>query len=162
MKSIALLLVCASIARADPAGPRPLHGSLAAGGALELGAADRWAGAAALDVLPGGALGVWGVTVGVRDVGYTPFAGHGMATIGVIREAAAARPLLTVLIHGDAGVAWRSGADALPVIGGGIKTYLALVGPLGIALDTTVHVEVDGVNGTHLVLGFGLMAAVLH
>ena len=162
MRGVLVLGICASVAHAAPPPPRPFHGSLAAGGALEFGAADRWAGAAAIDVLPGGGLGVWGLTLGARDVGYTPFGGHGMATIGVIREAAAARPLLAVLVHGDLGVAWRSGGgDPLPVAGGGIKTYLAFVGPLGVALDTTLHLELDGVNGTHLVLGFGLMLAAI-
>ena len=152
----------ATSARADDADApklRPLHGSIAAGGAVVFGSADRTAGLAELDVLPGGSLGTWGVTLGVRDLRYTPFASRGMATIGVIREAAAARPLLAVLLHGDVGVAW--GDQTLPVVGGGVKTYVALLGPLGLALDSTLHVEIDGVSGTHLVLTLGLEAALI-
>lgn len=160
----ALLIVCAmcAIARADDPDapkPRPLHGSIGVGGALDFGSADRTGGEAAIDVLPGGSSGVYGVTVGARDLRYTPFASRGMATIGVIREAAAARPLLTIFLHGDLGVAW--GDKTIPVIGGGVKTYVALLGPLGLALDSTVHVEIDGVDGTHLVATFGIMAAVI-
>ncbi len=167
MRALAILMLFCAVARADvdepgapaPVKPRGFHGSIAAGGALEFGSSDRWAGAAAIDVVPGGALDHWGVTVGVRDVGYTPFAGHGMATLGVLREAAAARPLLAIFLHGDVGVAWGDGT--LPVFGGGVKTYLTALGPLGIALDTTVHVELDGVSGTHLVLGFGALIALI-
>jgi hypothetical protein len=162
MKILLAILCLGAVAHADPDAPakaRPLHGSLGVGGGLMFGSVDRWAGAAAIDVLPGGALGTWGVTLGARDLGYQPFAQHGMATIGVIREAAAARPLLAVMLHGDAGVAW--GDKTVPVVGGGVKTYLAFVGPLGVALDTTLHLEIDGVRGTHLVLGLGLMAAII-
>jgi hypothetical protein len=162
----ALSIVCAlaAVAHADDGDapkPRPAHGSIGAGGALIFGSIDRTGAAAALDVLPGGAFGTWGVTLGVRDVGYSPFAGHGMATIGVIREAAAARPLLAVFFHGDAGAAWRDGGSTLPVVGGGVKTYLKLGGPFGIALDTTLHLEIDGVDHTHLVLGFALLVVAL-
>jgi hypothetical protein len=167
----ALLIICAlaATARADdndldnvpqPA-VRPAHGSIAVGGALSFGSESRSVGAAALDMLPGGVFGTWGITGGVRDVAWSPFGGHGIATIGVIREAAAARPLLAVLFHGDAGVAWLDGGHASPVVGGGIKTYLRLKGSFGVALDTTLDLEIDGVDGTHLVLGLALMAAVI-
>jgi hypothetical protein len=162
---VAMLVASGRVARADDEAPtlRPLHGSLGVGGGLRFGGADRWSGAAALDVLPGGGVGTWGVSVGVRDVGYSPFAHHGAATIGVIREAAAARPLLAILVHGDVGVAWGEGDGdkTVPVVGGGLKTYLAIVGPLGVALDTTLDLEINGVDDTHFVLGFGLMAAVI-
>jgi hypothetical protein len=162
MRALVIVAMLGAIAHADDGDapkPRPFHGSIAAGSALVFGSANRGAAAAAIDIVPGGALGTWGVTLAVRDVGYSPFAHHGMATIGIVREAAAARPLLVINLHGDVGVAW--GDKTLPVIGGGIKTDLAFVGPLGIALDTTIHLEVDGVDGTHLVLGFGLMAALI-
>jgi len=146
----ALLIVCAlaAAAHADPdevdnwpqpvARPeRPAHGSFGVGSALDFGSASRTAAVAALDYLPGGKFGTWGVTLGVRDVGWSPFARHGSATLGVIREAAAARPLLAVLVHGDVGLAWRDGASTLPLVGGGLKTYLKLQGSFGIALDTT-------------------------
>ena len=162
MRGLLIVMAVAATAHADPKPPRPLHGSLGFGGALEVGAAQRTGAAAAIDVLPGGALGVWGVTLGVRDVGGAKLGDHGMATIGVIREAAAARPLLAIMLHGDLGAAWTDDGRMLPVFGGGVKTYLAFVGPLGVALDTTLHVEIDGVNGTHLVLGFGLMLAAIH
>ncbi|HTJ46063.1 MAG TPA: hypothetical protein VL463_28355 [Kofleriaceae bacterium] len=164
MRSLLLLLCACAVAHADdgeaPAPKvRPFHGSIAAGGGAMFGSHDRWAGQAAIDVLPGGAFETWGVTFAARDVTYSPFANAGMATIGVIREAAGARPLLAVFFHADAGVAW--GEKTVPVVGGGVKTYLAFVGPLGVALDTTLHLEVNGIDGTHLVLGFGLMAAVI-
>ena len=167
----ASVIICAlaAAAHADPDDldnvpqpvARPAHGSIGVGGALDFGSTSRTAAVAALDYLPGGEFGTWGVTLGVRDVGWSPFARHGSATLGVIREAAAARPLLAVLVHGDVGVAWRDGASTLPLAGGGLKTYLKLKGSFGIALDTTLDLQIDGVDGTHLVLGFALSAAAI-
>jgi hypothetical protein len=169
----AIVIVCAlaasATAHADPneldnwpqPAVRPAHGSIGIGSALVFGSANRTAGTAALDLLPGGELGTWGATLGVRDVGWSPFGGYGTATLGVIREAAAARPLLAVLVHGDLGVAWRDGASTLPVVGGGLKTYLRLKGSFGIALDTTLDLEIDGVDHTHLVLGFALLLVAI-
>jgi hypothetical protein len=167
---VVLMLLCAvgAVARADDdvaaeaaENVRPFHGSIAAGSALMFGGADRWAGIAAVDVLPGGVFDRWGLTVGVRDVAYRPsFGARGLATIGVMREAAAARPLLAIFMHGDVGVTW-GGERTLPAFGGGVKTYLGIVGPLGVALDSTVHVEIDGVDGTHLIVTLSVMAGLI-
>ena len=146
-------------AAADPPAPPRAHGSVGAGGQLAFGGPDRTGGAAALDVLPGGRLGRWGLTAAVRAVPYQPFGERGLATLGVIREVAAARPRLVLLLHGDVGFTWGPPA---PAIGGGVKTCLGVAGPFGLAFDTSFHLVVRGVDGTHGVVGLTLLVALVH
>jgi len=165
-RALAIVLLLASArASADPdepaapaRPPRPLHGSLGAGGATVFGGADRLTAAGAIDVLPGGRFGKWGLIGAYRDVELRPVAGHGMLTLGVIREAAAARPRLVILLHADLGVAWGPTA---PVIGGGVKTYLGVIGPLGLAFDVTAHVIAPSVDDSHVVISLGMLGALV-
>jgi hypothetical protein len=157
--AIAALLVAApAAADPDPVAPRPLHGSLGLGGATVFGGVDRFSAASAIDVLPGGRFGRWGVIGAFRDVGLRPVAGHGMLTLGVLREAAGARPRLVILLHADAGVAWGPTA---PVVGGGVKTYLGVIGPLGLTFDVTAHLIVPSIDDTHVVVSVGMLGALL-
>ncbi len=156
-----LALLAPAVARAQPdaaPAPRPWHGSLGLGGATVFGGADRFTAAGAIDLLPGGRLGKWGLIGAYRDVALRPVAGHGMLTLGVLREAAGARPRLVLLLHGDLGVAWGPRA---PVVGGGVKTYLGVIGPVGLAFDVTAHLVTPSIDDADVVISLGLLGAIL-
>jgi hypothetical protein len=41
------------------------------------------------------------------------------------------------------------------MVGGGLRTVIAIVGPLGVALDTGGYLVIDGVDNTRLQLATG-------
>lgn len=149
--AIALLLVAPATARADEP-DRPLHGNASAGGALLLTGAggDRQRGELSLDVEP---YSRYGAVVAWRhfDRGH-----HGLVTAGLVYEGGAARPRIVVDLHADAGVDLDQRA---PVVGGGLHTIIALIGPLGVGLDTGGYLVVDGVSHTRLAIATGAAIA---
>lgn len=151
----AVAVVAALASRASPvaADPRGWHGSVGAGGSLLLtgddGARQRIAGE--LDLLPGGAFDRYGILVALRDVDGDH---HGLLCAGVLFEAAAARPTLALALHADVGVDLDARA---PLVGGGLRTTLAIVGPLGVALDAGGELVIDGIDHTRLALATSAM-----
>lgn len=139
-----LVLVLAPPAFAD----RPLHGGASAGGTLLLTGdrGDRQRGELEVDVEPysrfGGLVAWRGFDRGHR----------GLLCAGIVYEAGAARPRLVLAFHGDAGIDLDQRA---PVLGGGLRTTIALLGPLGLALDTGAYLVIDGVDNTRLAIAAG-------
>jgi hypothetical protein len=138
-------------ARADD---RPPHGSFSAGGTLLLTGddGDRQRGELELDVEP---YSRYGVLVAWRGFDRSR---SGLVTAGLIYEGGAARPRLALDLHADVGADLDQHA---PVIGGGVRTLLVLIGPLGLALDSGAYLVIDGVDHTRLALAAGgALAAV--
>jgi hypothetical protein len=152
-RSAPLVALCAlaGSAHADDDTPpaRPFHGSVGAGGSLLLAGengGNRGRLSAELDLLPGGAFGRFGGLVAWRAVD----GDHaGLVCAGLVFEAAAARPRLVLDLHADAGADLDQRA---PLVGGGIRTTLTIIGPLGVALDTGLYVVIDGVDHSRLVV----------
>jgi hypothetical protein len=141
-RSLVLLLV------ATTAQARPWHGSVGGGSTLLLTGdrGDRTRFELEADLEPAsrwGALLAWRGFDGDHD---------GIVAAGFVYEAGAARPRLVVDFHGDLGVDLDERA---PMIGGGLRTVIAIVGPLGVALDTGAYLVVDGVDNTRLQLATG-------
>ncbi|MDB4954259.1 MAG: elastin (supravalvular aortic stenosis, Williams-Beuren syndrome)-like protein [Myxococcales bacterium] len=129
---------------------RPWHGSVGAGTTLLLTGdrGDRNRYELEVDVEPAsrfGALLAW------RGFDHDH---HGLACAGLVYEAGAARPRIVVDLHGDIGVDLDQRA---PLLGGGIRTTIAVVGPLGVALDSGAYLVIDGVESTRLALAAGAM-----
>jgi hypothetical protein len=141
-RSLALLLV------ATTAHARPWHGSIGGGTTLLLTGAggDRNRFELAADVEPASR---WGAHVAWRA-----FDGDhdGIVSGGVVYEAGASRPRLVVDFHGDVGFDLDQHA---PMVGGGLRLVIAIVGPLGVALDTGAYLVIDGVDDTRLQLATG-------
>lgn len=140
---IAGLLASAVITRPRPAAAG--HGSVGAGGVLVLtgGGGDRVRGEVAAELKVAGRYGVvaaWRAFDAER---------RGLVMAGVVYEAAAARPRLVIDLHADAGVDLDARA---PLVGGGIRTTLAIAGPLGVALDAGAYLVIDGVDDSRLQL----------
>ncbi|MCL4224338.1 MAG: hypothetical protein KJZ91_07635 [Myxococcales bacterium] len=152
---IALATVTTAIttaARAEPA--RPV-GALGLGGDLALsGPSPRQRAAVDLTLYVRQRLGVYAAA---RQVTLSPLADAGQLTLGVAYRAAAARPRLELVLHGDAGVAW----PLAPVAGGGVTTYLWPTRlPLALTTGASVYLIVDGVDATRLAVSLGLGLAV--
>lgn len=141
----ALLLLLATAAHA-----RPLHGSIAVGGAtLATGShGDRLRNEVSLDLKP---YSRYGVILGYR--GWDAYSlddrtccggdgeHDGFVTAGLVFEAAAARPRLVLDLVGEAG--WDLD-QAAPLLGGGIRNTVGVIGPLGVVLHAALYVVVDG------------------
>jgi len=142
-KALVLVAATASSARA-----RPIHGSVGIGGSLlatgDLG--DRGRLDVELDVEPGSRFG------GLLALRGFDENHHGLACAGLVYEPGAARPTLVIDLHADLGVDLDQHA---PLAGGGIRTTLGIVGPVGVALDSGGYLVIDGVDRTRLVLSFG-------
>jgi hypothetical protein len=138
---VALVVLAARSAAAD----RSFHGGAAAGGTLLVtgSGGDRGRAEVQLDVEPGS---VFGGLVAWRgfDRGH-----RGIIDAGLVYEAGAARPRLVLDLHADLGADLDQRA---PVVGGGVRTVIAVVGPLGVALDLGGYLVVDGVDRTRLVI----------
>jgi hypothetical protein len=148
VRSLLVLVALAGTAAAD----RPFHGSVAAGGALVITGerGDRQRAELAIELKPKsryGGLLAWRAFDQDR---------HGLVTAGLVYEGAAARPRLVVDLHADLGVDLDERA---PVVGGGIRTTLTIVGPLGVVLDSGAYLVIDGVDNSRLQLqGSALLA----
>jgi len=139
------MIVVALLAAAAPPALAGPHGSAGAGGALVLtgDGGDRLRLDAAVDVKLGrrlGALAAWRAF----DEGH-----RGLAMAGLVFEAGAARPRLVLDLHADLGADLDAGA---PLAGGGIRTTLAIAGPLGVVLDSGGYLVIDGLDRTRLQL----------
>jgi len=147
-KALALLLLATT---ACPVFGRPIHGSASIGGALlatgDLG--DRGRLELEVDVEP---QSKFGALLALRDFDENH---HGLACAGLIYEPGAARPTLVIDLHADLGADLDQHA---PLVGGGIRTVIGLLGPLGVALDSGGYLVIDGVDRTRLVLSFGAAA----
>jgi hypothetical protein len=139
----ALLVVAALAATAHA--ERPLHGSAGAGTAFLLTGdnGDRNRFDVEVDIEP---YSRFGGLVALRG-----FDGQhrGLACAGLVYEAGAARPRLVLDLHADLGADLDQRA---PLVGGGIRTTITIVGPLGIALDTGGYLVIDGVDRTRMVI----------
>jgi hypothetical protein len=148
----ALLVVCA-LALPAVADDRSVHGSVGAGSSLLLTGhgGDRTRFELELDLEPASRFGGF-VAWRAFDAEH-----HGLLLGGVIYEAGAARPLLVVDLHGDAGIDLDVTA---PVLGGGVRTTLTIWKRFGLALDGGGYLVLDGIDDTRLVLA-GSTSAVL-
>ena len=81
----------------------------------------------------------------------------GLVTAAIVYEAAASRPRLVVDLHADVGLDLDLRA---PALGGGIRTLLVVIGPVGVALDTGAYLVIDGVDHTRLQIATGAALAV--
>ena len=81
----------------------------------------------------------------------------GLLSLGFVHTAAAARPRLVLDLHGDAGVDLDVHA---PLVGGGLRTAIAIVGPLGVALDAGLYIVIDGIVHTRAVIDLSAMLAL--
>ena len=142
---LVLVLVLDLTARADD---RPIHGSVSAGGTLLITGddGDRQRAEVELDVEPYSRFGALVAWRGF-DRGHA-----GLVTAGLIYEGGAARPRLVIDLHADVGFDLDQHA---PVIGGGLRTVLTLIGPLGLALDGGPYLVIDGVDRSRLALASG-------
>ena len=145
MKSLVLLVAAAATASADG-----WHGSVGAGGSL-LVTGENGGHHTRLDGELDVSYGRYGGLVALR----TYDSSHdGLVCAGFIFEAAAARPTLVLDLHADAGYDLDVRA---PLVGGGIRTTIAIVGPLGVALDSGFYVVVDGVDRSRAVIDLNAM-----
>jgi hypothetical protein len=129
--------------------PRPFHGSVGAGGGLLLTGVDggsRGRADAEVDLSPGGAFGRFGGSLAWRAFDRDH---AGLACAGLVYEAAAARPRLVVDLHADLGADLDLRA---PLVGGGVRSTIAIIGPLGVALDTGMYFVIDGVDRSRFVV----------
>lgn len=151
---VALVVMLAGAARADD---RPPHGLIGLGGSLLLTGRDGGPpnrADAEFEVKPGGSFGHLGGLVALRA-----FDAHhaGLLCAGVVFEAAAARPRIVLDLHAELGVDLDVHA---PLVGGGLRTTVGLVGPLALALDSGAYLVIDGVDRTRVVISSGALLAV--
>ena len=141
MRPLVVLVALTGVAAAD----RPWHGSVSAGGALVLTGdrGDRQRAELAIDLKPRSRFGgvvAWRAFDRDRD---------GLVTAGLVYECAAARPRLVLDLHVSIGIDLD---DTVPLAGAGIRTTLAIVGPLGVVLDTGAYLVIDGIDDSRLQL----------
>lgn len=139
------LLPLALAVLAGTADARPWHGSVGAGGTFVLlgDGGNRQRAEIALELKPRSRFG------GVLAWRAFDEESNGTITAGLVYEGAAARPRIVLDLHVDLGLELDRTA---PVIGGGIRTTLKIVGPLGVGLDTGVYLVLDGVDDSRLQL----------
>ena len=151
MKALVVLALVPSIASAD----RAWHGSLAGGSGLALtgGGGDRVRYDLALDLKPASR---YGVTLGWRQLD----GDHaGLLVAGLLFEAAAARPRLTIDFHTDVGLDLD---DPHPLVAGGLRTMIGVVGPLAVILDVTPYLVLGDYDALRLqIAGSALLGVAL-
>ncbi len=142
----ALVLGAHTRATAESVAPaRTLHGSAGAGGSLIVTGSqgDRFRFDVELDLKPRSRYGVL--------LAWRAFdADHrGLVTAGILYEGAAARPTLVLDLHADVGVDLDQRA---PLVGGGIRPTLQIIGPLGLVYDGGAYLILDGFDNSRLQL----------
>lgn len=139
MRAALLVLALSATAHADGA----LHGSAGGGGALLLSGAqgDRLRLDVAVDVKLRSRFGVL-LAARALDVERA-----GLVMAGVTYEGAAARPRLVLDLFAAAGV---DVAARAPLVGGGLRTTLAIYQMLGVVLDLGGYLVIDGLADTRL------------
>jgi hypothetical protein len=143
-------VVIALLAASAGADDRPWHGSAGGGGSFLVTGSegDRARFELAVDVEPHGRYGAIVAWRGFDEDGH-----RGMALAGLVYEAAAARPLLVIDLHGDAGIDLDATA---PVAGGGLRTVLTAYKTVGVALDTGGYLVIQGIDNNRFVLSSSL------
>jgi hypothetical protein len=161
MRAMLLLLVLVSVAHADDAEPKPVRpiGSLGVTGDLTLsGPRPRQRFGVDATLYLNQRVGLYAAA---RQVTVEPLADAGHITFGLAYRAAAARPRLELVLHGDVGAAWR--ADGwVPASGAGVTTFLWPLTKVPVAITTGSHgyVILDGVDDTHFAFSLGLGLAL--
>ena len=148
MRTLIVLCLLAASAFAD----RGLHGSAGVGGTvISTGArGDRWRLEATFDLK---VYSRYGFVVGWRAFDDTH---RGLVTAGLVYEGAASRPRLVLDMHADIGVDLDERA---PLVGGGLRTTVGIIGPFGVVLDGGGYLVIDGADNTRLQLQTALMLA---
>ena len=143
-----MLCLLAATASAE----RSIHGSAGVGGTvISTGArGDRFRLEMTLDLE---VRSRYGVVLGWRAFDDTH---HGLVTAGLVFEAAAARPRLVLDLHADVGADLDERA---PLIGGGLRTTVGIIGPAAIVLDGGGYLVIDGFDNTRLQLQGALILA---
>lgn len=150
MRTALVVLLLAAHAHAED---RPMHGSAGAGSSLALTGAggDHVRFDIAIDFKPQSR---YGLTLGWRQFD----ADHrGLLVAGIVYEGAAARPRLVLDLHAGAGVDL---ARPAPLVVGGIRPTLAVIGPLALVFDLSAYVILDGVDNSRLQLASSTLLAV--
>jgi hypothetical protein len=151
VKTLLALVVLAGAAHAED---RPVRGLAVIGGSLLLSGRDGGPpnrADAEFDLEPGGSFGHFGGLVALRA-----FDAHhaGLLCAGVVFEAAAARPRIILDLHAELGADLD---EHRPLVGGGLRTTVGLVGPFALALDSGAYLVIDGVDRTRLVISSGAL-----
>ena len=138
MRSFLVVALLASTAHA-----RPIRGSAGAGGALVLVGeqGDRQRAEVVVDLKPRSRYG------GIAGWRAFDEERKGLVTGGLVYEAGAARPRLVLDLIVELGADLDQRA---PLAGGGIRSTLTIIGPLGIALSTNAYLVIDGVEDSRL------------
>ena len=138
-----------------PVVPRSLYWSLGVGWLGALTGPDSGPSFEA-ELFPGGRFGRVGFTAYLRGQQKLDGLDAGLVAAGLTYEAAATRPRLTLNMHAEAGFTY---GQSFPVVGGGVKTQLWLKGPFALALNTTGHLLLDGID-SRLQLGTALLVEI--
>jgi len=145
---VVALLALPSVADAD----RTWHGSVGGGSGLALtgSGGDRWRYDLALDLKPASR---YGITLGWRQLDGDH---DGLLVAGLLFEAAAARPRLVIDFHLDVGIDLDA-AD--PLVAGGLRTTVGVIGPLAVILDITPYLVLGNYDALRLqITGSTLLA----
>ncbi len=139
--AIAVAMLGAAVAHAE----RPLHGSVGAGGSVVATGSqgDRWRLDLAVDFKPRSR---YGVLLAWRAFDENH---RGLVTAGLAFEGGASRPRLVVDLHADVGVDLDQRA---PLIGGGIRPTIGIIGPLGVVYDGGAYIILDGLDDSRIQL----------
>jgi hypothetical protein len=145
MRALVVLCLLAAAAFAE----RGIHGSAGFGGTLVSTGdrGDRWRLEATFDLK---VRSRYGVVVGWRAFDDTH---HGLLTAGLAYEAAASRPRLVIDMHADIGADLDARA---PLVGGGLRTTVGIIGPAAVLLDGGGYLVIDG-DDTRLQLQSALL-----
>jgi hypothetical protein len=144
-----VLSLLATVAAAPVHAERGIHGSAGIGGTfISTGdRGDRWRLEATFDLK---LRSRYGFVLGWRAFDDTH---HGLVTGGLVYEGAAARPRLVLDMHVDLGADLDARA---PLVGGGLRATVGIIGPAAVVLDGGGYVVIDG-NSTRLQLQSSLI-----
>ncbi len=150
MRVVVAVLAVASTAHADD---RPIHGNAGAGTSLALTGAggDHLRFDVAIDLKPRSR---YGVTLGWRQFDEDH---RGLLVGGIVYEGGAARPRFVLDLHADAGVDLDRPA---PLVGGGVRATLAVIGPLALVFDLSAYLILDGIDDSRLQLASSSLVAI--